>query len=434
MSRSNLLSRTLPIGNYYDWVYGGSTPNAREYSEVLNGSQDMPINQVNKRVNGKYPPGGDWIAWQRTKQRVNSEPFTTIRPGYGRAYQGSYQLRYASSGDFPSIDSLYGAVAMSDLTSFLEGLGAEGYARARPAKPDFSLANSILELKDIPGMLRQSIRLCINRIVEGNPRLYYDYGRSAFFRKDNKTRISHTAEWYLALNFGWLPILRDITSFMEATKKSDVSLKQLLRDEGRPIVRRRDIQVDHRYNDPLDVVEYSVNPSPGISPIHVTQCYPNEVFAEHRKRSTATKCQFVAKFRYWLPEGPRDFPWTARLRRRMLGSRITPSVAWNLMPWTFLVDYFSTLGKAVANLGPGVEEQLYTEYCYITFREDILYTDKRRFRTYGQNDTLNTGECTYIEASRLRMRISADPFAFRFTGAIPTIKQTAILASLALSR
>lgn len=177
------------------------------------------------------------------------------------------------------------------------------------------------------------------------------------------------------------------------------------------------------------------NPPQDVRPLHVTQCYVQGYTPGVKTQNHGAKLEFVAKFKYWLPPGPRDFPWTARLRRRMLGSRVTPSVAWNLMPWTFLVDYFSTLGKAVENLGPGVEEQLYTEYCYITYREDIVYTDTRTVSTQsniGGNPIQNEAKCTYIEASRLRMRISADPFAFRFIGGGPSLKQSAIIAALAL--
>lgn len=433
MSRSNLLNQTALLGTLYDWPRGGVTPDGQVFAVTHSGYQRQPINQLNKRVNGIYPPGGDWIAWQRTKQNVPSNVFTTMRPGFGRAYQGSYFLQSPVNSPIPHTDILYTVGGFDAIVSTLEGLGAEGYARARPAKPDFSFATSMLELKDVPSMLKQSIYLFINRVIASRTVLAYSFSKGHFFNKITKTRLSHTAEWYLALNFGWLPILRDITRFMEATAKQDATLRQLLRDEGRPIVRRRVIHENVRIPDSLYIHENFVsNPSYGIQPQHVTQCYPNGSIRREFRYSITSKVEFVAKFRYYLPDGPRDFPWEARLRRRMLGARVTPSVAWNLMPWTFLVDYFSTLGHAVSNLGPGIEDQLITEYCYITYREDYVYSESHQVDTWASGSDTNKGKATVIQASRLRMRVSADPFAFRFTGLTPSVKQSAILVALAV--
>lgn len=422
------------IGLHYDWLYAGSPVIAREVVTIQNGSQQQPINQVNIRVNGKYPPGGDWFAFKRRYLiALVGDEVEAYRIGWNIAYKGYFYLTALSASQIPSNDSLYGGSFKESLFSKLESYGAEGYAKARPAQPDFSLATTLLEMKDFPGMFRQSIHLCINRILTKNPNLYYDFGRNGFFRIKDKTRLSHTAEWYLSLNFGWLPIIKGVQDYIVAQRKGQESLKQLLRDEGRPIIRRRTIKEEVRKFVFSNLNSTVSNPPYNVMPQFVTQCYDTDVSVPYEDvYSVKSKIEFVAKFVYWLPEGPRDVAWTARMLRRLLGSRVTPSVAWNLMPWTFLIDYYSTLGKAIENLGPGVEQQLYTEYCYVTFKEDITRNTSTQVVTFDAARKRVSSVVQSVEISSLRSRVSADPFAFRFTGLDVSVKQTAILAALAL--
>jgi hypothetical protein len=49
----------------------------------------------------------------------------------------------------------------------------------------------------------------------------------------------------------------------------------------------------------------------------------------------------------------------------MFGFQPTPSLIYNLTPWTWLIDYFTNLGDLYDNLSRGVEDRLIAEYFYL---------------------------------------------------------------------
>jgi hypothetical protein len=117
-----------------------------------------------------------------------------------------------------------------------------------------------------------------------------------------------------------------------------------------------------------------------------------------------------------------------------MGGRITPSVAYNLIPWSWLVDYFTDLGEFVDAISPGVEDLLIWDYAYIMRTKEV-----NRHVTRWQNvrNASNITEKVTAQAdttTRIKMRCHASPFGFGFKDGDLNIRQLAILGALGLSR
>lgn len=123
--------------------------------------------------------------------------------------------------------------------------------------------------------------------------------------------------------------------------------------------------------------------------------------------------------------------------RRIMGSRVTPDTIYNLMPWTWLVDYFTDLGQFVQAISPGVADRLAADYAYSMKTEQ--WTETREANSVFQGALANNTK--YVEAvcyssvvDTCKRRRRASPFGWGVKQESLTPKQLAILGALGLSK
>jgi hypothetical protein len=279
--------------------------------------------------------------------------------------------------------------------------GASAYAKMKPTQPEFNALNSIYELREIPGLLKQ---------------------RFAF------NDLKSMSNYWLALQFGWRPLLNDVRNFVLLQRSAQKRLDQLLRDNGRPVRRR------------VDVYDLSADPliSTGelyhaLNPTFVTQFYRRE--SNYRYVTTIRDhCWASARFRFWLPGGPRNIAWRRKMLARLYGLTPSPAVVYNMIPWTWLVDWFANVGDLIENLDGGVADRLASDYFYImrTWEKRVTKEVTGHFRGIdGQNVTATaTAHRTRTRKSRLR----GHPFGFGPNNTPLSAMQLSILGALGLSR
>jgi len=279
---------------------------------------------------------------------------------------------------------------------------AEAYAKMKPTQPEFSSLNSFYELKDLPGMLRQR------------------------FLKDGFRSIGN---YYLALKFGWEPLLKDIRALFFLQQKAEARLKQLLRDNGRPVRRRIKLRDTSSPNAIASGFSYSA-----FQPVLVTQYYKTQ---PSWKTTTyyQEKIWASARFRYWLPGGPRDIDWTNSMKRRLLGQAFpSPSQIYNAIPWSWLIDWFSNLGDLIENLDAGVADRLAADYIYIMRSQEWSqeYQAQGKFaRKSGEQFVASASALTRAFA---KSRVRGGPFDPAILENDLNGTQLAILGALGLSR
>lgn len=425
------------IGRMYEWETGG-TPANPVYAVTHSFTGRMPINFYHKKVKGRYVSGGDWYMWRQRFKRGGTD-FTTYRPLWGRAYSGMYLLEQVAGPGLHPSDWNSAARQASRITA-LQNRGAEAWNRLRPDLPDFSLATSVMELKDFVPGLKEALYDIVKKVrVEKAKRR----GRRKPKRKTygNRSGMSKTAEYYLAFQFGYLPVMRDIQNFVNAQQNKQKRLAQLIRDEGRPVRRKAFLRDDaagsdttniHKAGYPTDGSLYVVD----MIPTHVTQCYAsgrkNGVTTTHKQK---TLCWAEGRFRYLLPPGPRNVAWTRKMLRRIMGGRITPADLYNIVPWSWLADYFTGLGDFIQAIGPGVGDRLICDYAYLMRTIEYSYYSESQQGLVYSLEIKGKYTTTTTDASRLvKIRCMASPFGWGFKQNSLSPKQISILGALGMSK
>lgn len=259
------------------------------------------------------------------------------------------------------------------------------FDKMKPTKPIFDFANAAAELRDVPG----SIPGFKNATKELQNRFTPD--------------IMGSSNGYLALQFGWLPLFNDVRNFIESTRKITKRVDWLVKNNGKKVRRHKEILNDttstssaiagyNLFHPVLPVGWYGSQPT-GVQTVEVSD-----------------RVWGVASFRYWLPDPPKGVDFRDYIAARAYGMNIRPSVIYNAIPWTWMVDYFSNLGTIVSNLDPGVADTLAADYFYV-MRETV----KRVSRTvtcnmWGTSAYDNNVSSTSTSTLSTKSRLLGSPF------------------------
>jgi len=272
----------------------------------------------------------------------------------------------------------------------------------KPTEPEFQFLNAAYELRELPGMLRQ-------RFLQG-PGLH------------------KIGDFYLALEFGWKPLLHDVRSLVDFQRRAQKRLKQLLRDNGKPV--RRAIMLSDTATSPV-ITSGSLYAA--LQPVLVTQYYASQPTWRQTEWSEE-RIWASARFRYWLPGGPRDIAWRRKMLNRLFGLTPTPQVIYNAIPWTWLIDWFSNLGDLIGNLDNGVADRLAADYNYVM-------RERHNYREYYAQGKFRdpAGKTFAVSASalsdQLRLtRVVGGPFEPSVLEKDLNGRQLAILGAMGLSR
>lgn len=236
------------------------------------------------------------------------------------------------------------------------------------------------------------------------------------------------ADEYLNIQFGWLPLFRDMKKVADSIVHAESVLAQFERDAGK-MVRRK-----YRFSSEKHVEETSLGiQSPLLSGVGVSALaqHAHEVV---RTRETVREISFSGGFTYHLPSGydsRNKMTRTAARASHLLGAKPTPDVIWNIAPWSWAVDWFANVGDVLKNVTNFVEYGLILRYGYIT--ETVTVTD-----TYSQ--VPGTGSPGAISAApcvlrtKSIQRFGASPFGFGVNWDGLSSFQLSILAALGISK
>lgn len=324
----------------------------------------------------------------------------------------------------------------------LVGWGAKGWARTQPLHPIYSLGVSIAELRDLPRMLAQTKAglLALMRAWAGKPAP----ARSVkeFIRNSGKT-ARDAGDAYLYGAFGLLPMIKDAMFLLEMHSKLDRKVAWLRAHNGKAV--RRKVELDS-WNYSEDIPR-TLTPSSSLRPPLASQLYfagmvstskPFPVLKTYKRR-----IWYSAKYRYHIPELSKDprVPPPKRLILSLLGLTPDPGTLYQAMPWSWLLDWFSSVGAALSNVWSRLAYHVVAQYAYVMCSESLTYDApgycKMNQGVYtggawpGEPRTLTgVSQTKYV----FRQREEANPFGFGITFASLSAYQWSILAALGLSR
>lgn len=350
--------------------------------------------------------GGDFTTVKIREFRSDSAGQVLSVNRFGYSYSGDqYPIAPKSAMDY--------AISMVTPSSNanLEAKGTTAISKCIPTNPTASGAVFLGELK------------------QGLPKLA---GKELFKSKLKDYR--KVGSEYLNIEFGWKPLISDLMAFGKATIESEKIIKQLERDSGKNIRRK--------YTFPDEVSNSTTRTNNILADCNGLGVYPycyvnpsgGSLFADI---TTTTKTWFSGAFTYHfdLKNSKDNLERWATQGRQLYGLELTPEVVWNLIPWSWAVDWEGNIGNVLHNVSRFAQDGLVMRYGYImqqkTCKIDYTLTSGGSIQEVS-NPAGKTLRMTVIAESKVRR--TATPFGFGFDMKALTGRQSAILGALGISR
>lgn len=332
-------------------------------------------------VTGKYT-SPDGISWT----------FNNWRPGaYGDA--GSY----AGAVELPPYD--------------LNVLRAQLLSRSNPSRADADLTVTIGELRTLPRDVLNNARDFMREALRSQS--LRRLARSGAL-PHRRNPLQEGAGAYLGVQFGLLPLISDVKDIMNYQQLVGNRLKELnnLRD-GNGLRRKINLGFTQAKGEDR-LIGISSDASLVLDGGWKT-------YASRRIWGTVR----------WRPDGTVKTPDTDRrrvmeARRAVYGLNADLSSAYNLMPWSWLLDYFSNVGDVIDATRNSVGARPgNTNIMVHTIQAGVITPVPRKGLSGGGR----------IDVRETKERIVASGFTGHFSSSpILTNKQVSILGSLAVSR
>lgn len=273
-------------------------------------------------------------------------------------------------------------------------LAAMAVANANPNRPDIDLPVSIAELRELPSLLKDVTGLLAGKL----------------------TPARAPAKANLAVQFGVLPLVSDIGKlfkFAQLVNARETYLRELSR--GKKRLRRN-----------LTKESWTGVTSPLVA------------FNSTSDNTGTTKCIVTGKMNrtYWytMSAGLLDIPTEREIKslapELVLGVHsITAEMLWNLVPWTWLIDWFSDTGTLLGAYRGGLRWR----YSRLNVMYQTEYDMVAKFTTVRNGFTVTPTQPQGRAVTKVRIQPTVSIFP---TWRIPylTGRQLSILSSLAILR
>jgi hypothetical protein len=301
--------------------------------------------------------------------------------------------------------------------------GATGWKRARPGNPVAGVATFIGELREglprIPLALHKRVRDLIQ-------------GKAAWRRINGRT----VGDDYLNVMFGWIPLLSDLRKMHKLSMDIDKRLARIVRDNGKGVHKRREIK--NSSNSVVDKSEWD-------TPFYGWNNAPGNIVNGYGRVVTVTtnteKVWFAGRFRYYIPDIGSN-PWRRRTVRALYGANVTPEVVWNLLPWSWLADWFGNIGDVMSNASSNAVDNLTADYAYVmrTLEIKTEYFGSASWGSFDSGDNFTkvikagSAQAYAVTKTEYKLRSVGSPFGFGATFDGLSNYQMGIAAALGISR
>jgi hypothetical protein len=343
-------------------------------------------------------------------------------------YRGGFYNPDFQGVDFTEEQLMNPSFIQAPTTGFLPALSPYHTLVDKKLRPILSRANlgqSLAELREVPRMLQNTARdfrsswEVVNRGLEDRVPL----------------SSSRAGNSWLNLNFGWMPFIRDIGDVFNVVNDFD----RLVRDTT-----NRNDRWDHRERvleektvDTIIGTGSGMKCSPALSYL-VWLCKPG---AQWHSRFSYFKRELVrvwgsGDFKFYKPAfdmSSRDYGSGLNHLRRastLLGTDITPSLLWNVTPWTWLADWFGNIGSVIETATAAGQDGVVSKNVFLMASFD-------RVITLNQEINMADGHLSiefYRTVKSKQRAHAATPYNFGLTPTELSARQLSILAALGISK
>jgi hypothetical protein len=308
----------------------------------------------------------------------------------------------ASSNNVTAANPVWPALSLLD-NAYMVGAGTIAIARCQPSNPAANMSIALAEL------LRERPRLP---------------GRT--LNKRTAKKLSSYADEYLNYVFGIAPLIGDAKDLYDAMSNSEAILSQYHRDSGQHVRRgyvfepTKDVVVEELGLRSVQPAPASYHPWFGTYPLTL-------------ETTTTRKLWFKGCFTYTIPGMDNILDRVRRGQQelnRLYGIKITPDVVYALTPYSWLADWFGSIGSALENASNFYLSNQVMHYGYIMATQRIVkkYTLHTASNPYIGYDLVQEFETV------TKQRHKATPYGFGLNPSTFTDQQWAILAALGISR
>jgi hypothetical protein len=366
----------------------------------------VPGNDAQSVVGSNF---GSGVAFENRKEYTGlfGQPILTSDP---------QQLQYATGGG----NKLLNHPLIPSITSSMENAAWN----IRPKLEKASIANAIYELKDVPGMLRQTSKF---------------FSDSWNFLSGNFGGIRQlpvrASEDFLNFQFGWRPFVNDIVQLCDTVIFAKQYIDQIVAENNTWVKRSRSLEVEDTTTKLQSFLGYGLAPS-GIDIFQLCKLDSSgaagrwELWQDVHRRVWA-----VGEFKFYRPEfdpiQPDQYEQIVHVRRMitLLGLRINPTHLWAAIPWTWLIDWFTNLGDLVRRVDEQFNDGMVSKYLYIMQQKTTTVRSIHSIFFWS-----GTKELSFQRTISSKQRRFADsPYGFVLGGSL-SASQYSILAALGLSR
>lgn len=391
---------------------------------------------------GGWSGGGPFFQVTDEVQHLGKRPF----PGYMRIIWRDAQTAVGCVGasawftppDPKSYNNSWSALQAAAWT-----YAAKGYHVTRPGNPVASLGQFLAELRDLPK---------IPLLKLPSPKRYISLFKQGF----SLARIMHEARqiaaeavhaskesfWrnpdaggeYLNYVFGWKPFVEDLRQIYKLWKTVDKQLAQIIRDNGKGIRRSASLG---KTKEVLNS-ETKRYPYPGANIYGFPGDYINAggdtIYTLETVRET--NVWYSAKYRYYIPDVT-DSQWTRRAKLALFGALPTPELVWELVPFSWLIDWAVNVGDVVSNVSTNAVDNLVQEYSFImrSIKTTTTASATTTWKEWQPYFPAGSGTFTSILTQTIKTRTGGgSPYALSaVNGTALTPTQNGVIAALGLN-
>lgn len=263
--------------------------------------------------------------------------------------------------------------------------------------------------------------------------------------RDRTLRAKNAGDEYLNVVFGWEPLVRDVHDVGNAARHHRNILVHYEDNEG---------SNNHRtFAFPSDEETKSIDKTvasakfKGWNTGFVYSGSNPKISSPTRTitRVTSRRRWFEGVFTYATPSSTDSWGKGIRYGREadhLFGVALTPTVLWELAPWSWAVDWFSNAGNVINNVTNFALAGQVMRYGYMMeetiekVTASIPYSALKAKASDGSQSSREAGRggCSSSIVITTKRRVAADPFGFSVGWEGLSLTQLAIAASLGISR
>lgn len=346
---------------------------------------------------------------------VNPHPQATINLFHDLVEPGIYGFDW----DAISFDGIRHGALGATPASELDAVGATLVKRVKPGESPANLAAALIELKN-----------------DGLPSLL---GIESWKNRTNPQK--GVGSEFLNYQFGILPLISDVRSVGEAIVSKDKHLRQLIRDNGKLVRRRLELDPMVRTTTVLREEDSSTLNLRALGLKTNGIAYSVSGFRWRRSviQTVTDRYWFSGAFTYYLGENMLHKDALIRNAsqfRWLLGLDLDLDTIYQVAPWSWAIDWFTNLGDVISNVSSFADDGLVMPYGYVMRHRHVKIEAVMEPVGPGSTKVVGFPGRTFRSVYHLdqKERRKANPFGFAIRDGDLSLKQKAILAALGLTR